>query len=137
MKFESKRSLLVGAILLITGLILIASSIPVFTGDGPAWLLVLTAPTLTVIGWIWFDTCYVLDNGQLRYISGPFRGTIAVESITSIRKGVTSWVGFRPAIGTGGLHVTYGKWDEIYISPRDETGFLQCLKEINNTIEIR
>ena len=104
---------------------------------GEYWSLI---PVLGIVGflfWLYFGTNYELtkENGLI-YRSGPFNGKISLERITEIIKGKTLWVGFRPATARKGLIIKYDKFNEIYISPKNNESFIKKILELNKTIKI-
>jgi hypothetical protein len=46
------------------------------------------------------------------------------------------WAGYRPALARKGIVVRYNRWDEIYISPRDQEAFVAGLVERNPGIAV-
>lgn len=89
--------------------------------------------------WILLDTKYILKENKIFYNSGPFRGTIAIESIRKIERhsGIIVPVTYKPALDTKGLIIYYNRFDDIYISPKQVDLFLEELLKINPDIEIR
>ena len=92
-----------------------------------------------VLFWILLDTKYLLKENKIFYNSGPFRGSIAIDSIKKIshHSGLMVPVTFKPALNTKGLIIHYNKFDDIYISPNQEDLFLEELLKVNPDIEIR
>jgi len=88
--------------------------------------------------WILLDTKYILKENKIFYNSGPFRGTIAIESIRKIERhsGLIVPVTFKPALNTKGLIIHYNSFDDIYISPKQEDLFLEELLKVNPDIEV-
>ena len=88
--------------------------------------------------WMWFDTYYVIEEGNLFYKCGLLKGAISIDTITGIvrNKKQYRYSGIKPALSTKGLIVKYNKWDDIFISPKDVDLFINNLKEINNKIEV-
>lgn len=101
----------------------------------PYMLLPLLAP-VALIAWIYFGTVYWLQDGRLRYKSGPWKGAVAVESITLIEEGKTSWVGMKPALARNGLVIKYNRFDEIYIAPESNQEVIADLLSINRNIQV-
>ena len=87
--------------------------------------------------WLYFETEYELTKLELKYKSGPFRGKIELEQIREIIKGKTMWSGMKPATAKNGLIIKYGKYDEIYISPKTNDTFISKILELNNNIKIK
>ncbi len=94
---------------------------------------------LLVIGffmWLNFGTEYELTQTELKYKSGPIRGKIEIERINKIIKGKNLWSGLKPATARNGLIIKYGKYDEIYISPKTNDTFIDKILELNKNIKI-
>ena len=88
--------------------------------------------------WILLDTKYLLKENKIFYNSGPFRGSIAIDSIKKIthHSGIIVPVTFKPALNTKGLIIHYNSFDDIYISPKQEDLFLEELLKVNPNIEV-
>lgn len=141
MKFKSKKDTLFSVIIFGINVFLIIVTIAgILKGEmekGEYWSLI---PVLGIVGflfWLYFGTNYELtkENGLI-YRSGPFNGKISLERITEIIKGKTLWVGFRPATARKGLIIKYDKFNEIYISPKNNESFIKKILELNKTIKI-
>lgn len=91
---------------------------------------------MSLLLWIWFGTHYVIDRGQLVCRSGPFRVAVPIKSILSLHLGKRLWVGYKLSLSMKGMVVKYNRYDEIYISPRDEEGLASVLRQINPSIEV-
>jgi hypothetical protein len=105
-------------------------------------IYIFYAIILPIVGsliWILLDTKYILKENKIFYNSGPFRGTIAIDSIKKIEhhSGIIVPVTFKPALNTKGLIIHYNSFDDIYISPNQENLFLEELLKVNPDIEIR
>lgn len=89
--------------------------------------------------WIYNTTNYTLEDDTLFWKSGPFYGKIKVGSITKIthHKGIIVPTIWKPALSHIGLIITYNKYDDIYISPKNCTEFLEQLIRINPNITIK
>jgi len=88
--------------------------------------------------WILLDTKYCIIEEIITFNSGPFRGKININSIRKIERhsGLIVPVTYKPALGTKGLIIYYNKFDDIYISPKEEEVFLEELIRINPNIEV-
>jgi hypothetical protein len=88
--------------------------------------------------WILLDTKYILKENKIFYNSGPFRGSIAIESIKKIKhhSGLIVPVTFKPALNTKGIIIHYNSFDDIYISPKQEDLFIEELLKVNPDIEV-
>ncbi|WP_342647255.1 PH domain-containing protein [Mucilaginibacter sp. CSA2-8R] len=98
--------------------------------------LIFTVLITAFLLWIWFGTYYIIDGQQLKYRSGPINGSIPVASIRKITTGKTSFIGLKPSLDTHGCVLAYNKYDEIYLSPKNQDLFVQELVKINPAIEV-
>ncbi|MEM6841955.1 MAG: PH domain-containing protein [Bacteroidota bacterium] len=140
MKFWSKREHGIAAILWM---------FPLFCSIGLFVLLLLsqlnekyligflTVSSLTVIlFYLWYNTYYRIEDGQLIYQSGVFNGTIKINQIESIQRSGYPTTGNRPAMGLEGLLIRYQGGRRIFISPADEDGFMRELQKTNSRLRI-
>lgn len=141
MKFASKKDILFSIVILGINAFLIGLSITGIVngemGKGEYWSLILISAVVGLLFWFYFGTNYELskENGLI-YRCGPFYGKISVDRITEVIKGKTLWVGFRPATSGKGLIVKYDKYNEIYISPKNNESFIDKILELNGQIKI-
>jgi hypothetical protein len=77
--------------------------------------------------WLWFSTYYVIDEKNLLIEYGPFRKTVPLHTITSVRK--TNNPLSSPALSLKRLEILYGKYDTALISPKDRDEFIKILAE--------
>ena len=103
--------------------------------EKPFMLLPLLAPS-GLIAWVYFGTAYWLQDGKLRYQSGPWKGAIEVAKITQIEEGKTMWVGMKPALARHGLVIRYNRFDEVYIAPKSNQEVITDLLAINQNIQV-
>jgi hypothetical protein len=138
MRFPSKKSLLTGILFLgcIVLLSILTARILFLHRDAwePRAILIMMPAGLLL--WFWFGTYYSIRPGTIEYHSGPFFGKIQISSIKKIKKNKGLFVGLRAALAFGGMVLTFNRWDEIYISPRDPEEFIHHLLEQNPQIEI-
>src|SRR5690349_7720085 len=78
------------------------------------WLL-----ALAYYIWQWTNTFYKLEGDELFYRSGFTKGHILVNSIRKIHIHSRAWGDTFAALTNRGLMITYNKWDEIFIAPKD------------------
>ncbi len=99
---------------------------------------VITITIVLTLVWILLDTKYILKENKIFYNSGPFRGSIAIDSIKKIthHSGIIVPVTFKPALNTKGLIIHYNSFDDIYISPKQEDLFLEELLKVNPKIKV-
>ncbi len=79
---------------------------------------------------------YEITESVFKYQSGPFSGSIEINTITSITKNTSMYVGFKPAMDSKGLIIRYNKYDDIYISPKTNESFIAKILEINKDVVI-
>ena len=84
--------------------------------------------------WIWFGTIYQLDEDHFIYRSGPLKKKIPLHKIVRVRKNVRSSYGMRPALSFKYLQISYNKYDDVYIAPKDEAAFISDLINKNPSI---
>jgi general stress protein CsbA len=128
-------------VMTIVFIIVIGATIPVIWEDDiTAFYVVITINSiiLGLLTWLILQTNYKLDAKNLYYKSGPFKGTIAVNSIKKIEfhKGLVVPVIWKPALSHVGLIITYNNYDDIYISPENREEFVQRLTQINPNINL-
>jgi hypothetical protein len=89
-----------------------------------------------MIVWVLLDTRYVIKNHKLLYRSGPFRGNIDIYKIEKIRQhsGFNVPVTMKPALNYTGFIITFDKTQEVYVSPKNHTDFINELLKINKNI---
>ncbi|MBS9522630.1 PH domain-containing protein [Litoribacter ruber] len=87
--------------------------------------------------WIYFDNSYKIEDGYLFYRFGYNKGKIPITSIREIRKGKFIRQGQKTAgLAPTGLSIHYYKYDEIYVSPKDQKAFIHALTQLNPEISI-
>ena len=122
-------------------IMLIGGTIPVFWKEDITAIYVIVSLNTIILGlltWLILQTYYTLDAKNLCYKSGPFKGTIAINSIKKIEfhKGIVVPVIWKPALSHVGLIVTYNHYDDIYISPENREEFVQKITALNPTINL-
>ncbi len=137
-KYPSRKTWWIGLILFgVIAIVIIPSLVmPSMSGD-ELWIYhIINAAVLIFLLWMWFDTSYWLSVSELKFRSGPWKGSIEVSQIFEIQENKYLWVGYRPALATGGLIIRYNKYDEIYISPQRQDEFVEKLMSYNPTIKV-
>ncbi len=103
----------------------------------PHVALLIIALVLTVLfTWMWFDAGYLLDDEFLRYRFGPVRGKIPIEKIKEVTPGVRTFAGIRPGLTFVYLQIRYNVYDDIFISPVEESKLIEELKSKNPDIVV-
>jgi hypothetical protein len=102
---------------------------------------------LIVLGAVWLSlglllylllktTYYTVDDTYLTCHILGFRKKISIEEITKIEEQKGLFAGLKINTAWKGLVVSYGKWNEILISPADEEGFIAAIKAKNPTLKV-
>ncbi|MGX5690372.1 PH domain-containing protein [Arcticibacter tournemirensis] len=98
--------------------------------------LVIILAVISFLLWARFGTYYVIKESQLLYRCGPIRGSIDIQSVHSLTKNKTLWLGTKPALARKGIILKYNKYDDIYISPKNKDQFIAELLKRNNNIQV-
>ena len=136
MTFKSKVDVWQGALLWCCVLLLAACGIFIILIGAPLGQLALNLPLLIVLSglclWVRYATVYTLSADTLEAVSGPFRRTVALASLTAVRPS-HSW---RPglALARAGLRLEYAG-RSLLISPEDQPAFLQELYRLRPELE--
>jgi hypothetical protein len=93
-------------------------------------LFVITIPLM----WLWFRTGYMVKDGKLRVIFGPFRKTIMISELKKVAKSSNPLAA--PALSVDRLKIDYGNYNGILISPKNEQEFINLLLKENANIEL-
>jgi hypothetical protein len=139
MKFQSEKSSLMALLIFAPFSFVLTMLIRTLIYDpGAGAALMIPSLLLLPMGfvlWLWFQTGYAIEDGKLNYVSGPFRGSIAITSIREVRV-ASSWkvLGKKPALSTNGLLISYNSYDDIFISPEDKKSFIAELQRYNPAI---
>lgn len=137
MKFKSRVGLLIQMITFGIGILFIylLATVDLNQANEVVSLIVIFAFVILFF-WILFDTSYLIENGSVHYKSGPVKGKIEIDSIRKIKIGTTMFTGQRAALAFKGMTIYYGKYDEIYFSPKTDESFVDELLKINSSIVI-
>ena len=130
MRFNSKVDgwLIPVFVIAIAGML--AAFVAVVVDETPLWLqIVVTVSTVLFCALLFAvlkNTYYVVTEGVLRIVSGPFRWSIPITDIVDIkptRNPLSS-----PALSLDRLKVTYGKRRYVLVSPADKDGFVRAIE---------
>lgn len=138
MKFNSKKGFLPAVLIWSVSLFLVVVAIEHFIHKNEIkWMaiIIIILPALFLL-WIWFDTNYKIEDNLFKYKSGPIRGSIKIENITTVVLNKTLYVGVKPALSFKGCIIKYNRWDEIYISPVNIVKFYEELLRVNPKIKV-
>ena len=131
------RYVYLGSILLLLILTIPAS----FDDNYTAFFVISSIHILLILFLIWTykTTFYKIENSDLYWKSGPFKGKIDISKINKIEyhKGIIVPTIWKPALSHIGLIITYNKYDDIYISPEKSEQFITQLLETNPNITIK
>lgn len=97
---------------------------------------IVFVPVLGLLWWVFLGTWYGIEEGAFHYRSGPFTGTVPIKDIRKLELNITGYSGYKPAISTRGIILSYNKYDDMYISPFDNEVLANALKAINPEIVI-
>ncbi len=139
--YKSKRSKRLNAIFIITFAFIIAATIPALLHEinsGFYIIIGINLLSLLLLASIALKTEYKIKENFLYWQSGPFFGKIDIKTIRKIQHhdGIFVPTVWKPALSQIGLIITYNKFDDIYISPQNESDFITELLSINPNIEI-
>lgn len=140
-KFKSKKDWLFGLLTFGFNALFMGFLLLRIFGDGIDNYAFLWADVLIIVGcvfllWLYFGTNYKLSKNHLHYKSGPIQGKIEIAQIREIIVGKSMWSGLKPATARNGLIIKYNKYNEIYISPKSNSEFVEKILELNPKIKI-
>lgn len=102
--------------------------------------LILLGSILLALGLFFFlllkTTYYAIDDVNLTCHILGFRKKINLQEITKIEQQKGLYAGLKINTAWKGLVVSYGKWDEILISPADEAEFIAAVKAKNPSLTV-
>ena len=135
MKFKSRVGLLIQMTIFgINILFIYLLSIVDLNQANEVFSLIVIFAFVILFFWILYDTSYLIENGSIHYKSGPVKGKIEIDSIRKIKMNTNLYSGLKPALAFKGIVVYYGKYDEIYFSPKTNESFVDELLKINKNI---
>ena len=142
MIFKSAVSKLNKYVYLGSILLLLILTIPALFDDNyTAFFVISSIHFLLILFLIWTykTTFYKIENSDLYWKSGSFKGKIDISKINKIEyhKGIIVPTIWKPALSHIGLIITYNKYDDIYISPEKSEQFITQLLETNPNITIK
>jgi uncharacterized membrane protein len=100
--------------------------------------LIINGSCIGLLFWILINTKYTIKNSQINCYSGPFKKTIKIDTIHRIdfHDGIIIPVSLKLALNSEGIIIRYNKFDDIYISPKQNKKFINELIAINPNIQI-
>ena len=122
-------------------LLLLLTILAFFEDSYEPFLVLFSIHFLVILFLIWTykTTFYKIENTNLYWKSGPFKGKIDINKINTIEyhKGIYVPTIWKPALSHIGLIVTYNKYDDIYISPEKQEEFIATLQHLNPNITFK
>ncbi len=96
--------------------------------------LLIMAPLIGLLIWIWFCTRYEIDHSALHISYGPIRKTIRITDIESIHATTNPFAA--PALSVYRIEILYKRYETISISPQDRKEFIRELQKRNPSIQL-
>jgi hypothetical protein len=99
----------------------------VYEPPGPEKILVvgLMVLVLALLLWFFMRTYYVVGNGELKIVCGPFAWRISLVDIVAVEPSRALWSS--PALSMDRLKISYGHGKSVLVSPADRRGFLKAI----------
>ncbi|MCG6185903.1 PH domain-containing protein [Maribellus maritimus] len=144
-KFSCKKSRSFGEFLITVSLFitLVAFGLPVILKDtiDLVAFIVSSLFILITIGlflWLWFGTYYIIDNEILIAKFGPLTWKVPINEISFIRLNQETIGGtWKLTLSWKCIELKYKKPRSIFISPNNQSVFIDRLVKINPQIEIK
>ncbi|WP_180994200.1 PH domain-containing protein [Bacillus sp. Marseille-P3661] len=132
MKYQSKRDWWLTFIIWGTMLFAIGSGGKTFIDNTGNTVENIVTALFTIllpifILWLWFTTYYIIDEDNLVIKYGPFKKTVPLKSIKSVRKTMNPLSS--PALSLKRLEIVYGQFNSVLISPLDRERFMDILSK--------
>jgi len=139
-RFESKKD---WTFPIIWGFVFIINSIIgclILYSGGKTTDLFFLGAVWVALGFLLFlllkTTYYTVDDTYLTCHILGFRKKISIQEITKIEQQKGLYTGLKINTAWKGLVVSYGKWDDILISPANEAGFKAEIKARNPSLQV-
>jgi hypothetical protein len=121
-------------LLIVVFLVFFGSLVPTFISNGfNGSTTILFLAMVVLYGFIlhmFFNTTYKIEKGKLYIKSGFFNyNPVNIGEMKKISK--SSNIISSPAASFDRIEITYGKFDELIISPKHKTKFVEDLQKIN------
>lgn len=139
-RFESKKDrtypIALGILLIIYSIV----GIVIISNGGNYSELTLLAVVWALQGTFFYlllkTTFYTIDEEHLVCHIFGFKKRIRVSEIRRIEPQTGFYAGLKINTAWKGMVVTYGKWDEILISPAEEQLFIETINAKNPTLQV-
>jgi membrane protein YdbS with pleckstrin-like domain len=126
--FKSKiDTWLLVVVLISTAITLVALVVAGSYSDEPSSAMILVIMILAVapLAWLFTSTKYIVDDESLRIQCGPFRWSIPVKDISSIRE--TRNPISSPALSLDRLELRHEGQKSILVSPKEKAAFRKAI----------
>jgi Bacterial PH domain len=135
---STKNTFTVSILWAVVLLLLLLLFIGIKQGQIQLVAIIILSLVISLIIWILLDTRYVIKSHFLLYRSGPFRGRLNIDKIQKIKyySGLYVPVTMKPALDTIGYIISNDGFEDVYVSPKNSTTFIEELLKINPKIEI-
>ena len=138
-RFESKRDWTFPFIWGFLSIIYSIVGIVIISSDGNYSELIVLAVVWVLQGTFFYiflrTTFYTIDEEQLVCHIFGFKKRIRLSEIRRIEPQKGFYAGLKINTAWKGIVVSYGKWDEILISPAQEQLFIETIKAKNPTLQ--
>ena len=95
--------------------------------------IIVMVVMICLLGTIWFNTRYKIENGTLKISYGLIKKSIDIQEIKSIRNTTNPFVA--PSLSVHRIEINYGKYKIVQISPKDIQRFVIELQKKNPQIK--
>lgn len=121
-----------------------AGCYPIFISSSPFWVSIVALTILlgcnALLISIFFHTYYLVKDGLVYWVTGPFKGKVSIASIREISRAKSVFdisAVIKPTLATKPLLLKYNKYEDIPVSPMEEGQFIEELKKVNAEIEVK
>lgn len=112
----------------------IPTMVPLFASGQPVRVLTAVVILLLACGlplWLLASTYYRIEASALIVRSGPFRWTVPLSEIRSVRPSRSLMSS--PALSLDRVRIDYGRGRSLLVSPRDREGFIATIQRRMST----
>ena len=139
-RFESKKDWTIPFVWGFLSIIYSIVGIVIISGGGNYSELTVLAVVWALQGTFFYlflkTTFYTIDQEHLVCHIFGFKKRISISEIRRIEPQTGFYAGLKINTAWKGMVVTYGKWDEILISPAEEQLFLETINAKNPTLQV-
>jgi len=139
-RFESKKDWTIPFVWGFLSIIYSIVGIVIVSGGGNYSELIVLAVVWVLQGTFFYlllkTTFYTIDEEHLVCHIFGFKKRIRVSEIRRIEPQTGFYAGLKINTAWKGMVLTYGKWDEILISPAQEQLFIETINAKNPTLQV-